>query len=400
MFHRTQIRTIFIYFICVLLIGCGSSSPFTSITLGEIQKSKGGILYGLAYRETITVKNCNNPLPRNDSLTETKTVERTVSWNIAGEIGGDAEASVIAAGAKIEATIASGYELEVNDALQRSRTIDLPVDANSSVAYIVEWKPIIWSGILPFTFQDGQSRIEYQYEYLVFGEVVDFIDKTSEDCENISTIEEKEIEEVITDASQEINKNWTLGELLYEENFEDEVITRLNTKHGHFEIVEVDGNHIWRTSTSSLGQISLPTTSNDYAFEVKIMQVSGEKGLGFVEIRKESGTPCDSGYAINLDVQGGWLNLLEREKTCDELRDSGLFANTNITLSNGVWYTLRIEAKGAEVRVYLNDKLILEDTDIDDTVRKSNTVSIATCCGDLEPFIFDFDEIKAWELAP
>ncbi len=122
--------------------------------------------------------------------------------------------------------------------------------------------------------------------------------------------------------------------------------------------------------------------------------------MGYIEIRKESGKPCDSGYAINLDVQGGWFNLLEREKTCEELRDSGLFENINTSLSNGVWYTLRIEARGAEVRVYLNDKLILQDTDTDGLVRKSSTVGVATCCGELEPFIFDFDDIKGWVLAP
>jgi hypothetical protein len=130
------------------------------------------------------------------------------------------------------------------------------------------------------------------------------------------------------------------------------------------------------------------------------MQVSGEKGLGFVEIRKEPGNPCDSGYAINLDVSGGLLNLLEREQTCEELRDSGLYASTKTTFSNGVWYTIRIEAKGAVVRVYLDDKLILQDTDTDGTVRKSSTIDIATCCGDLEPFVFDFDDIKAWLLVP
>ena len=202
-------------------------------------------------------------------------------------------------------------------------------------------------------------------------------------------------------ANQEPNKNWILGEILYEEDFEDGLIDGLETKFGSFDIVETsDGNHVWRTSTGSLSQLSLPTTSNDYAFEVRIMHVSGEKGLGFVEVRKEPGKPCDAGYAINLDVYGDWLNLLEREQTCEELRDSGLFANTKITLSNGIWYTIRVEAKGAEVRVYFNDKLILRDTDIDGTIRKSSTVDIATCCGDLEPFVFDFDDIKAWLLVP
>lgn len=205
----------------------------------------------------------------------------------------------------------------------------------------------------------------------------------------------------VTPTIQEPTENWELGELIYEENFEDGTINGLKTKWGVFDIVQAnDGNYVWRTSTSSFSQLSLPTTSADYAVETKIMQVSGQKGFGFIQIRMESGEPCNAGYEIYLDGYGDWLNLVEFGHDCDELREDGLFANRKTSLSNGVWYTLRIETKGKEVRVYFNEKLVAQDKDIDGTVRESNVIGFSTCCGDLEPFVFDFDDIKVWLLNP
>lgn len=204
-----------------------------------------------------------------------------------------------------------------------------------------------------------------------------------------------------TSIAQTSIESWILGELIYEENFEDELISGLKTKLGKFDIVVTnDGNHVWRTATSSLSQVSLPTTSSDYAVEAKIMQVSSQQGFGFIEIRTESGEPCNAGYEIYLDAYGDWLNLIERGHNCEELREDGLFANRKTSLSTGVWYTVRIEAKGAEVRVYLNENLVAQDKDIDGTIRNSSTIGFSTCCGDLEPFVFDFDDIKVWLLSP
>jgi hypothetical protein len=131
MYRQALIYVILFCFMYILLAACGNvappptptptppptptptptPTPENPITLGELQKSKEGILYGLTYRETITVQNCNNPLPRSDNLTEARTVDRAVAWNIAGEVSGEVEASVIVAGAKIQAAITSGYEL-------------------------------------------------------------------------------------------------------------------------------------------------------------------------------------------------------------------------------------------------------------------------------------------------
>lgn len=204
--------------------------------------------------------------------------------------------------------------------------------------------------------------------------------------------------------AQEPNTSWTLGNLIYEENFEDGTVTELKTTYGFFDIVQMtDGNHAWQTTQSGGNEINLPTTSNDYAVEVKIMQVSGQKGFGSIEIRRKDEKPCKVGYATYLDAYGDWLNLVEygfTGGTCDEIRQTGLFANYKTSLSNGTWYTIRMEAKGSEIRVYLNENLVAHDKDIDGTVIESNTMGIFTCCGDLEPFVFNFDDIKVWLVNP
>ena len=152
-----------------------------AIVLGELNKNDNYVV-GRGFNEVVSVFNCNNPLQRNDTLTEVKAVERSVEWYIAGQVGAEVEASVIAAGASVQTAIETGYTIQVSDNLQRSRTIDLPVDANSAVEYVIEWKPIVWSGLLPFKHRSGESFIEYTYVRLAFGEVVNFVDKTAENC--------------------------------------------------------------------------------------------------------------------------------------------------------------------------------------------------------------------------
>ena len=151
------------------------------VQFGELEKVEGFTI-GPTVRESVTVWNCDNPNLRNDKLKEVKSIDREVKWFIVGEVGAEVEASILAASAVVEGSIANGYELNVSDELSRSRELDMPVSPNSSVEYIIEWKPVLWNGFVPFTYQTGESRIEYQYQRLEFGEIVDFNDRTIMDC--------------------------------------------------------------------------------------------------------------------------------------------------------------------------------------------------------------------------
>ena len=172
-----NIKVVVIVLATGLLTACAPQPPenLEVDSLGELHKTDG-FKYGPEFRQTIQVWNCDNPAARSDVLTEAKRIERSVSWVLVGEGGLGADVT----GAGVEARIASGYELEVSERLDRGRELELPVNANSSAEYEIVWNPILWSGFIPF--QSGEGRIEYIYQQVAFGEVSAIRDRTAEDC--------------------------------------------------------------------------------------------------------------------------------------------------------------------------------------------------------------------------
>jgi len=183
-------------FLIILLVGCGGtpragteppaveagqvSEPLPE--LGELEKD-GDFSYGEPIVEWVRVLNCGNPLPRSDFLRESRGVERTITWSADLELGGYA-----GIGAGIEGKIATGYQLEVSEQIERSREIELPVQAFSSVEYPIRWQTLVWSGRLPFKLSSAEGRINYLYTRHLFGEVVSgFRDRTLEDCGLVPT---------------------------------------------------------------------------------------------------------------------------------------------------------------------------------------------------------------------
>lgn len=171
------IKVVVIVLVIGLLTACAPPTPENQEmdSLGELQKTDG-FEYGPEFRQTVRVWNCDNLTAHSDILTEAKRIERDVSWIIVGEEGLGAYVT----GAGVEARIAGGYELEVGEQLAHSRELELPVNANSSAEYEIVWRPILWSGFIPF--QSGNGRIEYIYQQVAFGEVTAIRDRTAEDC--------------------------------------------------------------------------------------------------------------------------------------------------------------------------------------------------------------------------
>jgi hypothetical protein len=192
--------------------------------------------------------------------------------------------------------------------------------------------------------------------------------------------------------------------LIYEEDFEDQIADEIETIYGHFDIVQTsDGNHVWRTEDNATSQLILPTESNDYAVQARIMQVDGDDtGQGTFWLRRkneDSGCPA---YLVYMVVLYDQVRLIEKgpDPDCPELQETGLYEDYYFEdsdgLANGMWYTVRIELKGAAVRVYWDGKLILEDEDTDGDVRQSNVIGFAACCGNENTHTFDFDDIRVW----
>jgi hypothetical protein len=389
--QKLKAVNIVIYLLIVILI---SSCAGTRATGNEVWTLVELVTQGedvQSVTDTVEVRNCCN-LVENKTVSCSAGTSNDLSVDIGGSFGGQGISFDPSIGATLGFNRNSGESLE------------LPTPPSG---YIYQYKVTttysIIAGEAIVRSSNGQEK-QTSYRFQAKCSLKIEPDRESIACNESCSSQPSQPSSqppTVAPAIQNNTDSWSKGNLIYDEDFEDGIANGIETIFGRFGITETDnGNHVWRTESSSLGQISLPTTSNDYALEAKIMQISDKQGFGFVEIRKEKGNPCDAGYGVYLDLYGDWLNLIERDQSCEELRQSGLFANRKISLSNGVWYTIRIEAKGAEVRVYLNEELVAQDTDTDGTIRKSSIIDVATCCGDLEPFVFDFDDIKAWLLNP
>lgn len=197
--------------------------------------------------------------------------------------------------------------------------------------------------------------------------------------------------------------DWTHGSLLYQEDFEGSQVSGWDIPgYCYQRIQESNGNQAWQATTNCQAYLTLPVSSDNYAMEAKIMQVSGEQALAGLEARVIDGKPCQSKYSTYFDTSLGWLTLVDfgltTNGTCDELQGGGIgFKDAKrFPFSNGVWYKLRIELKGADIRVYLNDQFMLHATD---SSLHSNLVGISSYSGSSE-FVINFDDIKIWSLEP
>ena len=186
--------------------------------------------------------------------------------------------------------------------------------------------------------------------------------------------------------------------MIVDENFNDKKADNWIIKLGNVEIVEIlengQSNYVLQLE-AGLTELVLPENISDYAVETRIMQVSGNEGLGTVQIRMMPQNPgqCNQAYKTYIDVTQDWLSLVEDDPIkCDENRETGLFGARKFDLSMKTWYLLRIEAKGSNIRVYLDN--ILQISDQDDKL-KSNIIALTTCCS---VHRFYFDDVKVWEL--
>jgi hypothetical protein len=193
---------------------------------------------------------------------------------------------------------------------------------------------------------------------------------------------------------------WRFDNLIYEETFEDQIADGLEITAGKFEIVQTsDGNHVWRTDYNGTSELTLPIESNDYAIQARIMQVSAsDAGQGTFWMRMEGNVGCP-GYLVYMVVLEDRIRLAEKDSDCNEVPD-GLYDEYNDNLSDGVWYTVRIEIKGAEVRVYWDGKRVLHAEDADGDIKQSNVIGFAACCNEPYTHTFDFDDIRVWEGGP
>lgn len=180
-----SIRVLIITFLVLSTVACRDATTELETAATDIEQVFGelerdeGYKEGEAFEELVIVRNCNNPLARSDTLIEARKVERADAVSIVGTFGVEVGNELVASAA---ASIAAGYAHEISEAISRGREQLLPVGANSSMGYVIEWKPRVWSGTLPVKSQSGNGQITYNYTDVEFGSVKAIVDRTIEDC--------------------------------------------------------------------------------------------------------------------------------------------------------------------------------------------------------------------------
>lgn len=394
-----------IILVAFILTSCGTpQTGNTYITPQQINEPSISEITPIFETQIERINNCDGTNPTYNvsyKTIETQKATFEVSVGAGGLVSGTPIPPVLEVQleAKITAALAKDYGLTT----EKNHELTLNNVQGTFLEHTITWKVTRVKGFIEVIYGDGIAQVGFEKIANV-----ELYNRTSQPigCDgSVDILPANPATLSPTSPQQTPPTSWSLGILIFEENFENGTVTNLKTVNGFFDIVQMaDRNHAWQTTASGGSEITLPTTSNDYAVEVKIMQVSGQKGFGSIEIRKkENEKPCRIGYATYLDIYGDWLNLVEygfTGSTCDEIRQTGLFANYKTSMSNGIWYTVRMEAKGAEIRVYLDGKLVAHDKDIDGTIPESNIIGISACCGDSEPFVFNFDDIKVWLVNP
>lgn len=183
--------------------------------------------------------------------------------------------------------------------------------------------------------------------------------------------------------------------LLLEENFGDNQAEGWDRQYGIFRIDEIDGgNRVWHIINDGFSIYSLPEHIHNYAFEAKVMQASGNKGALGLEVRLIPDANCGfKEYLGYMTISDGWMNLTTYTDDCTEWRAENVFANYHTTLSNNIWYTLRVETQGSEVRGYLDGILTMK---VQNSDFKSNVIGVWICCGENSHFYFD--NLRAWAI--
>ncbi|MCL4531097.1 MAG: hypothetical protein M1282_17030 [Chloroflexi bacterium] len=413
-------------FAILILSGCNPlPNPFASnpfISSPEIdQVIKSGSFVEDTELQYFPIFNCQSQVQNTVNVSRSRTLEQSVNVSIDPNIKFASPDKLSNFIDQVDVTIGGNYGWTNGTTVIDSSGLTLNAAPQSYPVYTIAWRQRWEKGYVVVKAQNGTEQLPYQFLSEAHPEIQNI---NNYDCTasgfsaatamalslNNNSTPTPTLSPTKVPAptstqfvSQPAISEWTLGNLIYEETFENGAANGFHIRWGDFNIVQTsDGNHVWRTSDISSdadAQLVLPTQSSDYAVEAKIMQVSGEKGFAFINIRYVAGSPCNPDYELYMDTFGGWLNLIERSSTCEELRQTGLFANYHTSLTNGVWYTLKMEAKGPEIRAYLDGNLVMRAIE-PGVVLKSNVIGVSTCCGDTLPHTFDFDDIRVWLINP
>jgi alpha-L-arabinofuranosidase len=94
----------------------------------------------------------------------------------------------------------------------------------------------------------------------------------------------------------------------------------------------------------------------DYTYSVKARKISGSEG--FLVMFHVRGRNSYVWWNV-----GGWGNTRSQLEKLSDGENSPLGSSADVTIEPNRWYDVRIELKGADIKCYLDNKLITEATD-------------------------------------
>lgn len=179
--------------------------------------------------------------------------------------------------------------------------------------------------------------------------------------------------------------------ILYSEDFEDGEAQNWDTYYATWTIEEDDASKFWRgTGPTNYPQAWLDleklgiSSSNwdNYAIELNIRFQNDEANTGFFTcVRTDGGSQF---YSAVITTQ--WSHVARYYNGEYQVLREG-----TTTLTQGRWYTLRVEVEGTEIRFYVDNRIAIS---AEDSSLSSGSIGFYMGGGD----IVDIDNIRVWSL--
>lgn len=153
---------------------------------------------------------------------------------------------------------------------------------------------------------------------------------------------------------------------------------------GEWNILEEDGNHFLQGSgPDPYPQLWFEHGKQwtDYAFESRVRLI---KGALFICLRTDHGG--DTFYNAVLNGENGWVAFSDFSNN-----DYKTFKETTVSLEKNKWYTVRFEVEGEDLRLFLDDRLVISSTR---SGRSSGSIGYYIGGGEE----VNIDDIRVWSL--
>lgn len=149
-----------------------------------------------------------------------------------------------------------------------------------------------------------------------------------------------------------------LGGVYFADNFEGDNSSNWELAKGSWNVVE-DGTKVFRqTSTSVEGRAVIGNEEwENYSLEadIKVNNFNGSNRALLCGRYKDA----NNYYAVSLSSKNGGLVELRKKVNGSSI----VLDKANVSIEAGKWYNTRLEMNGTSLKVYINDKLVIETED-------------------------------------